>query len=381
MGYWLAFLGLPFAFGTALEPSVVSPVAGAVLAALLASSALCLWKWRNDAVFLKKALPWLALALMPVINATLATVGRVGFGRGQALAQRYITLAIPLPIGLACLAVLIFRRWRASPSPACSARPVAALLAAGASAFAFLHFLSVTSELDSWRETQHDRLTAKALVETINLADEPGLLRSYLHPSALALKDRINFLNRIGYLHPGLIQSKSIREIGTPSDPGSFAYGQIQQMGKNAKQEHVAAGWAILPEKMRPADAVMLTCDDADGQPVLFAVADVVIRRADVVNVTHRKEFLRSGWVKVFSPRDLPPGGVQSLKAWAFDAETCRAYRIEGMKRGAPPHSSGAIQKCLNCSEAAPRNQELKKLTSQALLFAQAQASESDLGE
>jgi hypothetical protein len=90
------------------------------------------------------------------------------------------------------------------------------------------------------------------------------------------------------------------------------------------------AGWSVLPDKARPADAVLLTYDNAAGDSVIFALAEVGVQRPDVAAGLQEPAYLHAGWVKTFNTSRLPAGAL-SLRAWAFDAETCRAYPIQGV--------------------------------------------------
>jgi hypothetical protein len=203
----------------------------------------------------------------------------------------------------------------------------AAALAGFASALAVLHLLGALSIAPTWTDIEHHRLTTKALVETINFVDEPELLGRYVHAIVPPLRERANLLDRIGFLSPGLIKSNSIAEIVDPSQTEGF--GQIQQAGKTPDQQFAMLGWAVLPMKGRPADAVLLTFDNSKGQSIIFALSEVGVPRADVAQTLGDNSYLHSGWAKAFNP-DKIPHDVHSLRAWAFDAETARAYPLQG---------------------------------------------------
>ena len=330
--YWLTYLGSPFAFGTALAPVGVSLEAGPVVALGLCGAAAYLWRWRRDASLIARALPWLMFALITVISATLTTIGRMGFGIGQALASRYVTFALPLPIGLAVLAVLILGHWCEREPSSKTAGVTRMWLVSLASMLAMLNVLGALKALDTWPRTEHSMLTAKALVETINLVSEPELLEKYveLQPVLPKLRDQVNLLDKLGYLRPGVLKVDApLSAICDPSAPGDARYGQLQQATNLPDHWFSLNGWAVLPEKGRAADAVLLTYDDAAGKPVLFGVADVNQLRSYLPDAAEDIVDPRSGWVKVFS-RDKLPAAWNTVKAWAFDSETCRAYRLQG---------------------------------------------------
>ena len=325
--YWLTYLGLPFAFGTALDPFAVAQVSAAIMLILLAWCLIYVWRRRHDSALVKRCLPWLVMIAAALVDATLTTVGRVGYGLWQALASRYVIFSILLPIGLCFLAAAIYQDMREREKSNQSATRTAVALAFVASALVVLHLLGAMAVAQTWPSRQYEHLTTKALVETINIVDEPELLDRYVCPIVPPLKRWSNLLDKIGFLNPGLIKSNAIADIVDSSQTDGF--GQIDQAGKNSNQQDVMVGWAVLLKKERPADAVLLTYDDSKGESIIFAVADVGRPRTDVSQTLKDDAYLRSGWAKTFDPNKIPPD-AHSLKAWAFDAENARAYPLKG---------------------------------------------------
>jgi hypothetical protein len=111
--------------------------------------------------------------------------------------------------------------------------------------------------------------------------------------------------------------------------------GEIEELGKNAEEEFAARGWAILPEKHRAADGVLLTYDDAQGEPRIFALALVAQIRSDVRQQLNDKAYLRSGWAKTWKAEQIPANS-HLIRAWAFDAEDRRAFQIGAFSRDVP---------------------------------------------
>ncbi|WP_413162339.1 hypothetical protein ACL6C3_25495 [Capilliphycus salinus ALCB114379] len=77
-------------------------------------------------------------------------------------------------------------------------------------------------------------------------------------------------------------------------------------------------GWAVLPEKQKPADAVYLSYGDENQ---LIAVGKVNQNRSDVAEVLSVFEYSNSGWF-IRVPTTVLPLGNTVLKVWAYDAET-----------------------------------------------------------
>jgi hypothetical protein len=213
-------------------------------------------------------------------NALLVTVGRLRNGIAQALAPRYITYSVMLPVALLFLGTLILRHWRARHPTAESAASASAVAACVVTALALLLVLGSVDSLSDWSKEKRCRLIDKALVLSINVVDEPHELDKWVYPflTPLQLKERMNALNRLGYFRPPLLRSRNIREIAKADTPGSTAYGEIEQGVKN-QEGFALVGSVFLPESQRAADAVLLTCDDPQGNPVIFALA-VPPRRA-----------------------------------------------------------------------------------------------------
>ncbi len=85
-----------------------------------------------------------------------------------------------------------------------------------------------------------------------------------------------------------------------------------------------------MPEKERPADAVLLTYEDADGEPTIFAVTGSKRpNRRDVADAMESRFYRFSGWQETFSQSALPSGSTR-VSAWAFDADAGKAFELDG---------------------------------------------------
>jgi hypothetical protein len=318
----LAYLGTPFS-GTAPNASAVAMAASAALVVLFAACVLYLWRWRRERTLLAHSLPWVSLSGWALVNAVLTMVGRVGFGVSAATQSRYVSFALMLPIGLLFLTSLVLRHARESGNgvSTVSARGGLAVLV---TALSFLFVYGTIESLESWGRFQHGRLSGKAELLLINVVDDPeALAHNVYHGDDPALKARTNFLDRLGYLRPRLVRSNRIREIAFQSEAATM--GEFNELGKSPG-EFAASGWAILPESHRVADGVLLTYDDTQGDPIIFALAEVRYKRAEVSQRLNDKAYLRCGWMKSWKAEQIP--NSQLIRAWAFDAETCRAFQI-----------------------------------------------------
>jgi hypothetical protein len=84
------------------------------------------------------------------------------------------------------------------------------------------------------------------------------------------------------------------------------------------------SGWAVLPEKQKPADAVYLSYGD---QNQLIAVGKVNQNRSDVAKVLSVINYSNSGWL-IRVPITALPLGNTVLKVWTYDGESDKLTQI-----------------------------------------------------
>jgi hypothetical protein len=281
-------------------------------------------------------LPWVSLAGSAVISAFLTTLGRLGFGVFAATQSRYVSFAVMLPIGLLFLISLVFNHWRERFDPGASKVAISRGLVVLVIALSLLFVVGSIKSLESWPRFQHGRLSGKAELLLINLVDEPEALARHVHHGGAPLRARANFLDGLGYFRPRLLRSKNIREIAFQR--GTEKIGELEELWKSATGELNASGWAILPDGHRVADGVLLSYDDAQGEPTIFALAEVRHKRAEVSRQLNDEVYLRCGWTKAWKEGQIP-ANAKWIRAWAFDAENGRAFTI-GVGGFDPPNTA-----------------------------------------
>jgi len=326
--YFLVYLGTPFAWGTALDRIDVAGVVGGGLLGGIGVVLGMLWRWRADIAFLRRAVPWLLVSSIGLLHGALTTMGRFQLGASQAMETRYVPYAVMAPIGLFVLGWLLHER---------AARhgvlwPSHVLVGLG-SMLLLLHGLTVLDRVDAWPLLKHYRLMNKAVVQTIDVVNETQFY-GRVTPEAPRLRDAVHALARMGYLTPGPLHSRSIAEIADAKSPGDPRFGALEASARNGSRLALA-GWAVLPDRQEPADAVLLTCEDAQGVPSIIALVEVIDKRADIVSATGEPGFYRSGWHRILTGGELPPGTI-AVKAWAYDAERRQAWRLAGVAVLAP---------------------------------------------
>jgi hypothetical protein len=326
--YVLVFFGSPFSSGTNFDPLPLGVRMGGLLVLLLLICALYLWRKRSDRDLLGDALPWLMLAMVAVTTALLAMIGRLELGSNQARVSRYITFAVLLPIALLALIPIVRSHWTRSFSRRgqLMAKSLSFLLLIP---FILLSWASFLASLPVWPKMRQTFLYGKALVSFINVAPEREELATHVFPYRGRVETVANTLNRIGYLHPPLLRSNLVREVADPTSTGSDRFGEFHVI-ENKPGEIELGGQAFLPNKRGPADAVLITYDNVAEEPVICAVASVDVPRETKLKMAWDYSALPSDWNRVLPLDRLPEGQQCLLKAWSYDAEACRAYRIQG---------------------------------------------------
>jgi hypothetical protein len=318
----LAYLGNPFSNGTEVDHRVLAPITGAILLAALAAVAIYVWRWRKDRVLVAHTLPWMALSSITLCNGVLTMFGRLGYGIGGALQSRYISFSVLLPIALLFLGARIHQHWR--NRNATTADKLRLTFGMGSAAFALLFFLGSVQSLKMWHSFQHDRLTAKAVLALRGLVDEPAAIARYLH-RVPGVREWADTAESLGYVRPARLTSPHLREIAGPNN--GMKMGELQRTGKGNDGSMGLSGWAILPLKQRTADSVIFAYDKGDGDPIMFARANVRLPQEAVAAKLGDSIYRNCGWEFVWKRSDLP-GDAKQVSAWAFDAESCRAYEI-----------------------------------------------------
>ena len=95
----------------------------------------------------------------------------------------------------------------------------------------------------------------------------------------------------------------------------------------------VAGGWAVLWQKHRPADRVLLTCGPGT---TLIASGVPTIERPDVVVTFNDHRLSGAGWSIPIPLANIPRQGCQ-VKAWAWDRLTTEAMLLTPTHVLSPP--------------------------------------------
>lgn len=327
--YLLAYFGNPF--GWAVGFGMMFTASG-VLLLLFVGALVCLWFARKDTTLIARALPWIMLCVYSLLNGLFTMAGRLGFGIGQATAPRYVSFSVLLPIGLLFIWAAIYTHWRKGNVTRPQVQIFSGLLVGCLVLGLAMNLFSALLVLSQWRYWQMARIVSKVLVEFVPITNEEALMNGehFTFGNAQAVREDSRRLAGLGYLRPAPVTDPDIAPLADSLEisPEHGYFDHVVQTGDGAAYVY---GWAAKPDIDQPADAVLLTYEDPahPGHDIIFGIAPTGYIRADVVRATQSEGYRRVGWYKPLTPGLLPPG-PHLLRAWAFDVDENRAYRLSG---------------------------------------------------
>jgi hypothetical protein len=321
--FFLAFTGSPL-FGDSRYLVIPAALVGLLSIALFIAFGLRAIGAARDFDLSRRMTGWLMLGAYSLLTAGLVTIGRVGSGVQVSMISRYKTFSVYLLIALINLTAMA---WAARAGRVSERRRTNAgrLLASGVCAFALLHLLASAVALRQvWRMEARLR-QAKTCVLLVNVVGDDCLTEK-VYPDAQYFRRAANFLDSQGFLRPPLVKSRRVEEFAGTNESGSRSHGVFEELEQNGAL-YIAFGRALLPGGARPADGVLLAYKNGGGDSVAFALAGMS-NEGDILRTLSERR-VDANWRGSFSAEMLPDG-ANEITAWAFDAETGRAYLLEG---------------------------------------------------
>jgi len=312
--YFLGFVGGPLG----LEGAKLSLAAGAVMMMGFVAAVAYVIRRRSDRLLIERTIGWFVIAGYSLVTAMMTTAGRVGLPNGPSQVPRYLGFSVYLLLALLFLAHIVGQdmqrrhgrvNWHGLDLLTGSAVLILVL---------YQPFMLVLSlrQIDAW---QTRLLQAKASILLINQLPDSRLTR-ILYPNVQFLAEKANALDRLGLLRPSLVRTNHLQEFAA-SNGGH--YGDVLNLEKTA-EGYTVSGSCTLSD-VRVTDAIILAYDNGNGDPIAFTMTHPTKRSWSIT-----LGFARTGaWSVRFTPEQLPPPPL-TITAWAFDATTGRAFRLNG---------------------------------------------------
>jgi hypothetical protein len=324
--FFCSFLGAPLA--TSNRFISVSAGIGAISAALFIASCFYVWKLAKDPELKRRLTVWLMLGAYSFVTAVIVTIARMGFGPEQAVASRYITFSVYLLVSLCYLIPIILEDLtRHGRLTRIRFRNSGLIITFVVSSVIILHLLNSAAAVRQMAWMKMRRLQAKACLLFIDAVPNECLAKGF--PDLDVLKTTANAINDLGLLRPSLIKSNRIQAMADPNGASSGSYGSFEKLSGTEKAL-VADGWAALPERSEPADAVLLTYEKDQSDPVILGFAQMRISQPSFAAFFLRASHSNWRWQESFSLDQVSISPPFEISAWAFDATTGKAHKLQG---------------------------------------------------
>lgn len=182
---------------------------------------------------------------------------------------------------------------------------------------------------------EHIRLTAAkaAVLFSRCFRDQELLSNVWSYKTVIDIDDKLDFMDSRGLLRPKTFRSCKITDLPRRSSEKRITpitRGVIEQAGRANEQAVGFMGWAIDPERHKPADVVLLSWEDDAFDASVFAIVPVGIQRPDVATKLSSQRFARAGWGRLF-PVDALPKRPCKIRAWAFDTSDGTIAELDGV--------------------------------------------------
>ena len=344
--YILAFLGAGLAYGLRpaahLLPLGAATTLGVVMLALFALVICYIATRYSDREFLRRTIPWIALALYAIGCAIPASLGRIGLGVQQALDSRYVTFSMYLTIALIALLPIIAAELWKSKKAGRAVRLMPAICLLFGAAYGTLYVAGYARSVSLLEQRAARYRLGRAGVLFSQTLDTSAAIKAYNSTRPAAARQLADALDKLNLLRPRLFRSPNLKLLPHEIADGSDASGKPDRGAPIDAGWYGVAGWAALIEKDRPADCAVLAYETPQGESVAIAISDKVQQRPEVADLLDDEDQLWSGWTAKFAPHDIPAGA--NLSAWALDAEEPMLYRLPGAVPFTPPPAPEAVK-------------------------------------
>jgi hypothetical protein len=270
---------------------------------------------------------WLAVALFSLLAGAMGAYSRAGYGWGQGVISRYVTLSILVPVALVNLTPMICAKFSAT-----NAARIGKLPAFLAGMLIVIQIQGIPGAISDARAQRVIFAHQMAAIELINIfADDPSL--KGLFPAAPEYHDEAVALNKMGWLNPPLVAGKDVadlRYVGTPP-PGS-SDGELEGIRRpDPAKPPETYGWAIIPSGARIGDAVFLTYTDPSGRQIIFSLGTLGVPKPDIASAFDNPDYIYSGWTApVPVEQDFMLMSQVPVNAWVLNAVTGKAIMLKG---------------------------------------------------
>ena len=325
--YFLVFLGGSLGVNSSIQPLNNSIIFGLVVIIIfIGFCSYIIWHIK-DYELRYKTISWIMLGSYTVISALVTSLGRVTFGVEQALSSRYTTFSTYIIISIIHLMIIVGEDAIKKYSFLINRNLFSKIICWFIGIITVIQVHNFTYSIDKMRLWNQNFLKYKGCLLLIDFTHDncQNLIDPYYFEY---IKQRAHYLTKIGFLEPGLIATNRISDLIDMSNSRQVG-GTFEKLEFIGNNNLLATGWAIFTDTNLPVDAIIISYDNLQGEPIVSAVADMTMTRPNLVKELKSKKYLRSGWQKILYTHKFPQGKI-NIKAWALDTNTTKVYQIYG---------------------------------------------------
>jgi hypothetical protein len=341
--FMATFTGAFLTHGWSADYKTTAGTVGWILIALLLAATVYFWRHRKDEALRRALLPMLCLgAYTPLTGFMVATGRAFAGGTGTALNGRYTVHQTALIVALIGAAVFIGRHWLRNRAPLQMqgggfvrlAGWICAGLLGGVVGLGWLHGASMM------REWQAGRFRGRAAQYLSQVFNKYNHFVGFVAGNQTIAVEGAKALNDLGLLKGGLATSRKLsqfRMAGTKTLDES--HGSFIRLGKIADGSWIVQGYTFLPGSLRPADAILLAYQNAEGEWIMFGMTQAYgvpyfLSRSmgkDMYAIIPGRDPWPSSmmcpWDREVYIHEEPPPGAK-ITAWAYDANFRQIHRV-----------------------------------------------------
>ncbi len=322
--YLLQFLGAPLGYFGNVKADLGAGIFLGVFFILCLGYMLI---QRNKKQLWHRTMPWVSLAGYAVLSGVIITYGRLG--RSIEPAPRYTSISVYFSIALFILFVLIIHDIKDNFPK--YYKKVVLLSVPIASVLIFLSICAGVQGVKRMDEIRIKRLSERACLAFINVLPESGEFKGHQLITGYRqfLGPMIKQLNQTGRWKLPYIQGPDIQKIDGQKRDATTRCGKLVNFEQTSIPGiHEAEGYAYLKDRREPADAILFTYRAQNNSFILF---DYIFGPFKPVTIENGKCSAGS-WhgtvlLKLVHQEDA------DVSAWAYDALSGRAYKLEGSIR------------------------------------------------
>lgn len=299
-----------------------------VLFVFVGLATVAVWQMRRGGGW-RPHYAWLVLGCYTVISGCGAAMARLGFDYSMAGDVRYSAFSAFLYVAVLGLGFSVYAGMKPRALTSRIALSIAVVSTVVILALWAITFKKERRLLRIFKPAWEHSLLVMRWSAAIPQNPEIALLTPDPIWKTLAT---IRTLAENDALRPRLVSQKLASAVNERPNVNAPSAGTLDEAKLESTGHLTFQGWARVPDRDRPADCVVLGFETPDGVWQPFCVFETGGDRPDVARHFGSGALARAGFSGRVDSTSLPRGDF-TLRAWAIDLKTERAFPVDGAIR------------------------------------------------